>query len=68
MFDLDLLDAFDKGLAGIAPNTAIPGRSSRLEEAPDRARGDRGAPALRCALTAIGAEPLCPYARTEAAA
>lgn len=63
MFDLDRLAAFDRGLSSLARPGADPacGTAGRREAAPE-------GPALRCTMIdRLGVEPLCPFARVEAA-
>ena len=63
MFDLDSLAAFDRGLSRLAP--PVPGPSRDLAGCPETvADGIR----LRCTMVdRLGVEPLCPFARVEAA-
>ncbi|MCX7645579.1 MAG: hypothetical protein N2Z62_09840 [Rhodobacteraceae bacterium] len=60
MFDLDRLAAFDRGLA------ALPTRARAAP--PLAAAAEPAAPVMRCTMTErLGVEPLCPFARIEAA-
>ena len=63
MFDLDRLAAFDRGLSRLAPPAPRPtGDPAGCHETVAEGIG------LRCTMVArLGVEPLCPFARVEAA-
>ncbi|MCU0911924.1 MAG: hypothetical protein MUE98_11450 [Rhodobacteraceae bacterium] len=63
MFDLDRLADFDRGLSRLAPPASGPARDRAgcPETVSDGIR-------LRCTMVdRLGVEPLCPFARVEAA-
>jgi hypothetical protein len=62
MFDLDRLAAFDRGLA------ALPAGARAAAVAAHAAAPEPAQPVIRCTMSErLGVEPLCPFARIEAA-
>lgn len=71
MFDLDRLAAFDRGLSSLPPAVVGAGREAGqpgCAAAVLAHAAEEDAPALRCTMIdRLGVEPMCPFARVEAA-